>query len=491
MIADRDFEIENFKKSKYYTVFLNENAEHFNPDGENIFEKKDVTERLVSELDGKIAKVISVTSKEKSENRPLLHSLTSLQKEANEKHGFTANDTLSALQNLYEKKLTTYPRTDSNYITEDMKNLMPKLVNEVSFFAPERCEKLLENGLNLDKRIIDDKKVTDHHAVLPTTETSKSLNMSLTETEKKVLNLVINRFLTALDSPYIFTETENIFDVCGYKFKSVTRLPKSLGWREYELSKIDKNGDIKPNTEDKIYNHGDSSTAKISITEKEKSAPRPFTESTLLSAMEHISRKIDDKEKAEFVKERGLGTPATRAGIIEKLVKDGFILRNGKNLNASELGKKIISLLPEEVKSVEMTANMKQKLFDVESGKLSASEYLKDVEEFIKARISAENGQIHTIFGNKNTSEILGKCPKCGKNVVSFPKSYSCEDRNCDFVIWKEMFGGKITVEDVKNILERGKTNTKNFKNKAGKAYKARLGLDVNKKIEISFVNSR
>ncbi|GHU56033.1 DNA topoisomerase [Clostridia bacterium] len=492
MIAERDIEISNFKKAKYYTLNLDNGAEYFVSDGENTFSEKSKADNITSRLNGKNVTVKSAEKKRKQEQRPLLHSLTSLQKEANEKHGLTAEQTLNSLQNLYEKKLTTYPRTDSNCITEDMKNKLPQLVKAVAFFDENRVNTLLLQGLNLDKRVVDNSKVSDHHAVIPTELASQSKLDELSDNEKKVFELVINRFLLALEQPYFYDETTFIFSCEDYDFRLISKLPVLLGWKKYEQLKIDEKSNI-------AYCQGDTFTAQVTVSEKETSPPKPFTESTLLSAMENISRRIEDKEKAEFVKERGLGTPATRASIIEKLVsgKTPFAERKGKNLVSTEHGRKVISLLPEPVKSIEFTADMEEKLSDIESGKITAAQFLTDIQNFIKERKSDfEKLQIKQSEKRSYTPqnrEVIGVCPKCGKNVYESTsdkfKAFSCESEKC-FVLWKKQFGKEnaVTKTVAKQILTKKKSALINgFVSKTGKEYSAFLVLKDDFSVGLEF----
>jgi DNA topoisomerase-3 len=484
MIANRDSQINGFSKAKYYTLSLENGAEYFVEDGESFFSEKSSAEKICAICTGKNITVKKVDIKRKKENRPLLHSLTSLQKEANEKHGFTAEQTLDNLQKLYEKKLVTYPRTDSNCITDDMKSTILDIVKSLEFYDSKRIKSLLSQGLNLDKRVVDNSKVSDHHAVIPTKEISRLDNDKLSENEKKIAELVINRFLIALDKPHIFDEKTHIFEVEKHLFKLVSKTSIDLGFRNFEKVSS-KNSEQKLSFKKVIsYNLGDLFLSKILVTEKETSPPKAFTESTLLSAMENISRKIEDKNKAEFVKERGLGTPATRAGIIEELVKRGLAERNGKNFTSTALGKQIISLLPAEVKSVGMTADMEEKLSQIENEKLSEMAFLSEIITFINTRISAEKGKTYTQFAQpQNARETLGKCPECGANVVENEKSFYCSSyKNCNFSIWKDNnfcknFGFKLNKTTVKQILAKGSVLAE-LNSKSGKKFKALVMLE-------------
>jgi len=475
MIAERDCAIVNFKKTPFFTLSLENSAGWFADEGGEVvtsFPTKEQAENVKKQCEGKIAVVTKADTKRKTENRPLLYSLTSLQKDANEKHGFSAARTLVTMQDLYEKKLLTYPRTDSNCITEDMKNSCTELVRLLAFHSGEQSEKLLRQGLNLDKRVVDNSKVTDHHAIIPTYEISKIQTMELSPDEKTIAEMVIERFLTALDQPHIYDETEYVFDIDGETFRLVIKVSVSPGWREF-----DRCGDTLSTSAN--YSLNDKFTAeKIILGECETQPPRAFTESTLLSAMEHISRRIDDKEKSEFVKEHGLGTPATRAAIIERLLKLGFTERKNKQIRSTENGRVFLSFLPGAVKSVEMTADIESMLSDIERGEKSAGAALSKVIEIVKSVVETECKKAPAVV--QTTKPILGKCPKCGSDIIEIKQGYVCSNENkCMFAIWKNDFFWKdrkkeLTATIVKEILAKGKSHVKGlYSEKKDKTYDA------------------
>ena len=480
MIAQRDREIANFVKRPFFTLSLENCASWFTHDGEEKIKSvptKAEAERIKSRCIGKTAKVVKADKAEKKENRPLLFSLTSLQQEANEQHGFSSARTLVTAQDLYLKKLLTYPRTDSNYLSSDMKNQCAVLVGKLTFFDKAQADKLTAQGLNLDKRIVNDAKVSDHHAIIPTSDIAKMQTIELTPDEKTILDMVIKRFLTTLDQQHIYDETQYIFDVDGETFELKHRESKSLGWRDYV--KAEKENDGKPC----VYVQGDTFIVNnITIGESETRPPKPFTEATLLAAMENISRRIDDKDKAEFVKERGLGTPATRAAIIEKLLEFGYIQRVKKNLHASELGVKLLDILPDVIKNVELTADIESMLSDIESGAVVEQTVITAVIKIVNAVLETEKAKEHPTFESDRPS--LGKCPKCGKNVVEYPKSFSCENQSgCDFILWKNDYfwtekEKELTAEIVAELLTKGKALVKGLiSKKTGKPYDAIITL--------------
>lgn len=300
MLVQRESEISNFVKRPFYKVKLANGAEWFNGDEDNLPDRISA-EKLLAKCKNQQCRVISVKSQSKKENRPLLFSLTSLQIAANDELGFSAARTLSVMQSLYEKKLLTYPRTDSNYLTEDMADILPERVGMLRAFEKKAVNILLSNGLNIDGRIINNAKVSDHHAIIPTENIGSAVNMELTPDEKQILHLVIRRLLEALSPQYEYLDIEYIFDICGETFKLKQKKPVSLGWKALCPDDIDIPPEIS-------YSENDTFNADdISITEGESKPPKRYTESSLLKAMENIDRRIEDKELSGYVSERGPG----------------------------------------------------------------------------------------------------------------------------------------------------------------------------------------
>lgn len=508
MIASRDNEIEHFTKKPYFKLRLDNGAEWFD-ESSDYFTTRAEAECVKSKCENGTCKVVSVKANRKKENRPLLFSLTSLQVEANDKLGFSAATTLIVMQSLYEKKFLTYPRTDSNYLTDDMSAILADRVRMLRVFD-ERADDILSKGLNIDSRIINNDKVSDHHAIIPTEYIGGAANAELSKNEKAILEMVITRFLAALSEQYEYSETEYIFeiegkqDVCAVApkaahgraategngkehFKLKTKQPINLGWKKFYIEEKADEAEI-------TFSEGDTFTARnIEIAECETQPPKRFTESTLLKAMENIDRRIEDKELSEYVSERGLGTPATRAAIIERVIKVGYVERKGKQLVSTDKGKKIIALLPDEVKSVEMTAAMELQLSAIEKGTISANEVVNGINAKIRSIIALENGRRHTSLAPPR--EPLGKCPKCGDrspaggNVFKFTKDgktvFYCENspKSCFFRIYEDDYfftskGKKLTESIMKTLLTRGKAKISGFKSeKTGKTYDAAVSF--------------
>jgi DNA topoisomerase-3 len=465
MIVQRDNEIKGFVKKPFFNLFLENGADWFDEDITSFAEKKQA-EKVKQECEGKLVTVEKADTKRKTENRPLLYSLTSLQIEANEKHGYSAADTLQIAQSLYEKKLLTYPRTDSNYITDDMPDTVAAVVENLKFYSKERVENLQKQGFNFDKRIVDNSKVSDHHALLPTKEVTQTISDELSNEQRNILELVINRLLTVLDEVYTYDETAYLFVCENHTFRLTTKSAVSLGWRKYCPVAINDN--------EKIFNYkqGETFTAKnLQIKECETKPPKPFTESALLSAMENISRRISDKEKSEFVKERGLGTPATRAGIIERIIKCNYVERSGKKITSTVKGQQMTASIVDEVKNVELTADMEQQLFEIENGKADDKAVLDSTILLVKRVIDREKTVPHENRSDKPKRESVGSCPRCGGAVYEGEKNFYCENfskKTCIFSVFKDDFfftkkKKKVTTTIMKALLKDRKAFVKGF----------------------------
>ena len=469
IIAKRDEAIAAFTKVPFYKVVLENGAEC-----EKVFDTSEQAENICRKCSGKIVTVSSVKSEHKKENRPLLYSLTSLQGEANDVYGMTAADTLKAAQSLYEKKLITYPRTDSNYLSDDMISLVESIVKCLANYDGERISRLLSDGLNIDNRVIDNNKISDHHAIIPTNLIGRLGGTELSENEQKVVGLVINRFLCVLDKPYLYTEMKYEFICENEVFKLTVKAPEQLGWRRYYASKSEENPAVN-------YSENDIFTAEnISVKQGETQPPKRFTESTLLAVMENIDRLISDKTLSEFVKERGLGTPATRAAIIEELIAAGYIERKKKQLVSTEYGRKFAASLPENVKSAELTARWEQALSDIENGIGNADNLLSEIIKSVSDIVDFEksNGSRSAVSRTKT----VGICPRCGKPVVENSKGFSCSAgrEECGFFIFKsdKRIGRNYTAAEISELLRTGRVTFKNCVSSNGNKYSAVFSMD-------------
>lgn len=473
IIAERDNSIAAFVKKSYFKVLLGNGAEC-----ENIFDTAENAEEIRRKCSGKTVIVTAVKSETKTENRPLLHSLTSLQREANDVYGMTAADTLKAAQSLYEKKLITYPRTDSNYLSNDMKTLVESIVKCLSEYDEQRVTALLNNGLNIDNRVIDNSKISDHHAIIPTNLIGRFGVTLLTENEKNVAELVINRFLCALDKPYRYTETRYEFSVEGVIFRLTVKRADEWGWKWFRKVTDTDEEQVEPNIS---YAENETFPAKnITVKPCETQPPKRFTESSLLAVMENIDRFISDKDLKGFVKERGLGTPATRASIIEELIAAGYIQRKKKQLVSTEYGRAFAASLPESVKSAELTAHWEQSLSDIENGNGSAADLLGEIIKTVTSIVTIERGRENRVRVTRKKS--LGNCPRCGQSIVEGSKGFYCTAgrNNCGFFIWGQdkRIGRKYTAAEISELLSSGRVTLKNCTSSKGNKYSAVFELD-------------
>lgn len=481
MIVQRDLEIANFVKKPFYKLKLENGAEWFDGE-ENSFSDRKQAEAIKAKCEHQLCTVKSVETTPKKENRPLLFSLTSLQSEANEMLGFSAATTLVIMQSLYEKKLLTYPRTDSNYITDDMAAEMTERVKTLRFFDENAVNELLLAGLNIDSRVVDNKKVSDHHAIIPTENIPDMENEELSADEKSILDMVITRFLAVFSDQYQYNETEYIFEVSGETFHLKTKSTVQLGWRKFYPSEKVENTSFP-------FVQGESLEAEnLEISDCETQPPKPFTESTLLKAMKNIDRRIEDKELGEFVKERGLGTSATRAPTIERIISVGYVERVKKTLRSTDKGKKIIEILPDEVKNIELTAEMEQQLAAIENGEMSADEIIAQTIDKVRRIIENEKTREHISLAPPR--ESLGRCPKCGGAVYSSKLKngnviYYCENSSqqkenpCIFRVFEDdLFWTskkkKLGVKTLQALLAKGKIKVSGlYSEKKGTTYDA------------------
>ena len=476
IIASRDGAISAFTKRPFYKLLLENGAEC-----ETVFDTFEQADEVRKKCSGKTAVVSSAKSEQKKENRPLLHSLTSLQQEANEIYGMTATETLKLAQSLYEKKLLTYPRTDSNYLSDDMISLVESIVKCLSNYDFERVQKLQLQGLNIDKRVIDNNKISDHHAIIPTNLIGRLDSITLDENEQKILKLVINRFLSVLDKPYVFNETKYEFTIADEVFKLTVKTSVEFGWKQYKISEPVTLDDNTDKIQSVLYSENETFTAdNITVKQGETKPPKHFTESSLLAVMENIDRLIEDKDLKGFVKERGLGTPATRASIIEELISAGYIERKKKCLISTDYGRAFSSSLPENVKSVELTARWEQMLSDIENGIISAENLLLEIEKNVTDIIDFEKSK-----GNRMTVSRkidVGKCPRCGMPVTENSKGFGCiaGREKCGFFIWGQdkRIGRSYTAAEITELLANGKVTLKNCTSSKGNTYSAVFTLD-------------
>lgn len=479
MIVQRDYEVSNFVKQKYFTVELD--CGTFIALSECIDDESKA--KSIAEIcSGKNAVVSSVKKEVKSVNPPKLYDLTTLQREANRQFGYTAQQTLDLTQSLYEQKLVTYPRTDSQFITDDMEGTAAEMVKLVCRYIT-CC-----NGISIDpdiKRIINNKKVSDHHALLPTAQIAEKDLTALPESERNILYLISAKLICAVAEPHKYESVKAVLNCENNEFTATGKTVINDGWKRLEqrIKSLLKGGDTEEkadNSEKSLPELTDSQkleNVSASTAEHWTSPPKPFTEDTLLSAMETAGNKEYDEDSD--VEKKGLGTPATRAAIIEGLVKREYIERKKKQLIATDKGVNLIKVVPDEVKSPKMTANWETDLQSIEKGMYSPDSFMGQIENYVKQLCSNYASSAENPAFAKKVNEI-GVCPKCGKNVLETAKAYSCcgGRSGCGFIIWKTIASKNISVAQAKKLIEKKKTDLiKGFKSKAGKEFNAYIVL--------------
>lgn len=480
MLVERDGKIMLFKKEKYHHVRLQVDG------AEAVSEKFTdpvMAEQVQAACQNGQAVCTSVTREKKKEQPPKLYDLTTLQREANRIFGYTAKQTLDYAQSLYEKKLLTYPRTDSRYLTADMAETASCVIHLAAKVPPfDGCS----NFYPLVELMVSDKDVSDHHAIIPTMEIEKADVGALPVGERNLLLLVCCKLLCASASPYEYETITATFDCGGYIFTAKGKRILTEDWREIERifrsslkekPEDTESGGVLPDfTEGQTFED-----VAASITEHFTSPPKPYTEDTLLSAMENAG-KDDIPEDAE---RKGLGTPATRAAIIEKLVAAGFVERKGKNLIPTKAGINLVTVLPEALTSPMLTAEWEQRLCAVAKGEADPGEFMEGIHSMTRELIQtyshiSEDGQ--KLFAPEK--EVIGNCPRCGKPVYEGRKNFACSDRSCTFVLWKnDRFWTsrkkELTKKMAADLLKKSRTNVKGmWSEKKGATYDAAVILD-------------
>ena len=480
IMVERQKEIDAFVPEDYYEVqamYENFSGIWFDKkETDTKIKKLEQAQEIVQKVQGKTGSVFSITQEEKKQSPPLLYDLTELQRDCNKKFGFSAQKTLSIAQDLYEKrKMITYPRTDSRYLSEDMKqkvkNTLLKL-QRVQKYTSFISYIFSQENIPFHKRIIDNSKVTDHHAIIPTD--GKISLESLTEEEKKVYHVIVMRFMAVFYPQYIYMVTKVITIVEQQKFISKGTTVLQEGWTAiYKALDIEKTKDEKKQ-EQILPNLKQGETVVVKqakLLKKKTKPPVYYTESSLLSAMENAGRFVEDEVLKEQMKESGLGTPATRAAIIERLLTVGYIIRKGKNLVPTEKGMKLIEIVPEELKSPQTTGKWEKGLSSIAKGKMSSERFMKSIERYVYFLIEASDKRKENIVfeqesqrgKGKKTIKNLGKCPLCQKgSILENTKAYYCTawKGGCQFTIWKntlEPYGVSLDFKIVKKLLKEKK----------------------------------
>ena len=496
MLVDRGEAISHFKKEKYYHVRLDLSGAE--AASERISDKPGA-DTLKAACEAETAVCVSLTKEKKTAAPPKLFDLTSLQREAHKIYGYTAKQTLDLAQTLYEKRLLTYPRTDSAFLTDDMGETAAKTVTMLSGKLPfmEGAEFTPDVS-----RTLDSSKVTDHHAIIPTMELAKTDPAALPESERNILTLAGARLIFAAAEPHIFEAVTAVFSCAGTEFTARGKTVFAGGWKDLERryratlkGKPDPEDMEEENTLPELSEGQTFESPTAKVTEHFTTPPKPHNEATLLSAMERAGNG-DTNPDAE---RRGLGTPATRAAVIEKLVKSGFAERKGKQLIPTQNGAALVSVLPDMLTSPQLTAEWENNLTQIAKGAADAGEFMQRIEamarELVKENATADKSKAAFTGGEEKPS--VGKCPRCGCPVREGKKNYYCSNRDCTFTMWKNdrffeerkvTFSAKIAAA----LLKSGKANVKGlYSPKTGKTYDGTVvladtgGKYVNYKIEI------
>ncbi len=482
LIVQREEEIKNFTPKKYYTITLN--FDGMRAESKRFDDYYDALKQL-AECNRSTAIIKSVDRENKEVKPPKLFNLADLQKKSNKLLGYTAKQTLDIAQELYEKKLISYPRTDSNYVTSGMEDkiiqLMPLTVElmDTMIFTPNVSA------------VINDKKVSDHHALLPTVLIADEKAISnLLPSHKKILQLICSQMLCAVSVPYVYEQTVLKISCGDIDFTTKGSRIIDVGFNSLQndiYKKIfGKTAEVKENILPDILAAGLVLDKTCEVLEHFTSAPKRFTDSSLISAMERAGNEDYEDDTAE---KKGIGTSATRAGIIEHIIKNGFVERKSKNLVPTEKGITLIKTVPEEIKSPKMTADWESKLQQIEKGIFSDKEFLKDIERFVSEMTEKYMTEHKESDLFRPTVNCVGKCPKCGSDVIENIKAFDCSNTECGYMIWKIISGKVITDIIARELLEKGKTNMLSgfVSKKTGKKFSARLVTDDDGKISFEF----
>ena len=467
MLVERESKIMNFKKEQYFMAHIL--CGGVDAATERIDSKTEAEKVAGACLNGQ-ALVTSVVKEEKTVAPPKLYDLTTLQRDANRLFDFTAKQTLEYTQSLYEKKLCTYPRTDSQFLSDDMAMTAGNVINAI-FDTMKFVPSVM---FNPDiKRVLNSKKVTDHHAIIPTVEIALTDLAALPETERKILSIVANRLLCATGEKHLYETVKAELSCGGHVFATSGKSVLKNGWKDFEeaFKKSFKTTEEKESDEKKLPELSEGMTfdgVQTKVSEHFTSPPKHFTEDSLLSAME----RAGSEDMGDDVERKGLGTPATRADIIEKLVKDGFVKREKKQIIPTEDGMKLITVLPDVVKSPKLTADWENALTLVSKGELERDSFMEDIVAMVLELIHTYHevsDEQKEMFAKEQ--EVLGKCPNCGGEVLKGKYGAYCVNK-CGMNV-SRILGVALSEEQVKNLLSGKKILLKGLTSKLGKKYDA------------------
>ncbi|WP_044956898.1 DNA topoisomerase 3 [Butyrivibrio sp. LC3010] len=479
LAVEREAKIRAFKPEDFYQVQIETLDGKLTFKGERLSDKNEA-EAIADncKTEGKVV-VTKAETKEKLENAPLLYDLTSLQRDANKKLGYTAQQTLDYAQSLYEKKLLTYPRTDSRFLTDDMGDKAAEIFNIIQEAIPEICASITCDC----KKLLNSKKVSDHHAIIPTEVMETTKLEELPEGEKKILQLVAVRFMESIAEPAKYNITEGEVSCLGKFYSYKCKHFAELGWRNVDRI-FESEVDIEEGEDWFAFSPGEEITITgTSVKSGKTTPPKSYTEDTLLSAME----KAGEEDIPDEAERKGLGTPATRAGVIEKLVRIGFLERRGdkktKYLVPTHKGETLITVIPQSIQSASMTAEWEQKLLQIERSDYDADAFMSEIAQMVQTLIDTyrivpdAEVLMHPVY------DPIGKCPCCGSDVVEKSKGFFCENNSCKFALWKDnrffdSLSKKITKQIATQLIQNGNARLKKCRSiKTGKTYDATVVL--------------
>ena len=497
MTVEREAAIAAFVPKKFYTVAL-ELTSGFVASSRRISEKAAAEKLLAGCREEMVSTIQKITRKEKAENPPPLYDLTTLQRDANRLLGYSAQQTLDYVQSLYEKQLTTYPRTDSCYIADEDEEMLEELAEELEDFLGFVSEDA-DDDVPRTRRTVNRQKVTDHHAILPTRSMLQADLDALPKGERNILKLIIARTLMAVSKPFRYLETLLTTECAGEEFTAKGKEILEEGWKAVERKVL---ADIlnrkREFTALPQVEESECGILNAELKEGQTSPLKHFTEDTLLHSMETASAD----SMPEGVERQGIGTPATRAATIEKLVQKGFLERKGdkktKVLLPTDKGKALITVMPEEIQSADMTADWETKLLRVERGEMEPETFMTEINDMISSLVNTTEAVKGASALMKN--KVIGVCPNCGNSVVEREKGYFCENRECRFVLWKDnaffkRLGKRMDAHVADRLLRDGRVRLKDCKSSKGKTYNATVLLsteaDGRSKFSLEFEGGR
>ena len=480
MLVDRDKAIHDFTREPFWNVHLS--CDGLTVHREKIFDRAEA-DRLAALCQGKAMDITEVKQAEKNIAPPKLYDLTTLQREANRYFGYTAQQVLDTVQALYEKKLCTYPRTDSQFLTEDMEQTVRQLVQDCRRIYPFSADQTEPDV----KRCINNKKVSDHHAIIPTAEMTHTDLSELTDMERNLLSQIVMRLLCATGRKHRYQETQITASCENEDFTAKGKVVLDHGWtaaeqcfrKEYcKAEKEEANGTT---ALPKVQKGQHLKPVDVAITDHFTSPPKAYTEDTLLAAMETTGNKDFDKD----TEKKGLGTPATRAGILEKLISSGYVKRKGKNLLPTPDGIQLIAVMPEQLKSPKMTAEWENTLMQIERGEVSDQDFLTGISKLVTELVSTTDAspEDKQRFSSGKSAGTIGSCPWCGSAIREGKSSYFCPNRDCGFTLWKQSnFLDKMKCSMSRklasDLLAHGRSHVKGlYSARTGKTFDADLVL--------------